>query len=107
MHHSPESPVSFSFSPGADSWLLLPSAGCSVDPLSAAVVVRLGDLSVTLSAFIFALAGLLERLRLWLLLPWPWCLLLRGLELRDLVFMRTTVLSSSELKSELSDELLS
>lgn len=109
MHHSPESLVSFPFSPGADSRLLLPSAGRPVDSLSAFVAVLDGESSGTLSSFILACAGLLERLWLWLWLPLRClrCLLLRGLGLRDLVFMRTTVLSSSELKSELSEELWS
>lgn len=98
---------SFSFSPGADSWLLLPSAGRPVDSLSAVVVVLEGEPSLTLSAFILACSGLLDLLWLRLRLWWLRCLLLRGLGLWDLVFMRTTVLSSSELKSELSEELLS
>lgn len=103
LHHGPESPVSFTSSWGADAWLLLPSAGRPVDSLSAVVVVLDGEPSVTLSAFILACSGLSEPLRLW----WLLCLFLRGLGLRDLIFMRTTVLSSSELKSELSEELLS
>lgn len=107
VHHTPESPVSFSFSPGADTWLLLPSAGRRVDSLSAVVLVLDGEPSATLSSFILAFEGLLERLPERLSLRWLRCLLLRGLGLRDLVFMRTTVLSSSELKSELSEELFS
>lgn len=108
-YHTPDSSESLSFSPGADGWLLLPSAGHTVDPLSTVSVVLDGEPSVTLGCFILACAGLPERLRLrpWLPLRWLRCLLLRGLGLRDLVFMWTTVLSSSELKSELSEELLS
>lgn len=97
--HTPESPE-------PDCRLLLPSSGGPADKFSLAVP------PVMLSSFILACAGLperlAERLREWLRLPLRClrCLLLRGLELRDLIFM-TTVLSSSELKSELSEELLS
>lgn len=109
-HHTPESSVFLSFSPaGADTGLLLPSAGRPGDSLTAAVAALDGEPSGTLRSFTLAGAGLLERLRLWLPLPLRClrCFPLRGLGLRDLVFMRTTVLSSSELKSELSEELIS
>lgn len=107
VDHTPESSEVLSISPGADARLLLPSAGRPVDLLS--TVVLDWAPSVMLSPFTLACAGLPERL--W---PWPWlplrclrCLPLCGLGLRDLVFMRTTVLSSSELRSELSEELVS
>lgn len=83
---------------------MLPSSGFFLDSLSAAAP------SVISSSVSLAGAGLPERLQEWLAerLPLRWVrrLTLRGLELRDLIFM-TTVLSSSELKSELSEELLS
>lgn len=98
LHHIPEPAVSFSFSSGADTWPLLSSAGRPVDSLSAVVVL-------TLSTFPLACTGLPERLEVWL--RWLRCLALHGLGLRDPVFMRTAVPSSSELKSELSEELAS
>lgn len=82
--------------------LLLPSGGQPVDSPSGASA---GEASSAgrLAALTLACSGLLEPLRLW----WLRCLLLRGLGLWEPVFTRTTVLSSSELKSELSEELWS
>lgn len=95
---TPEPSVSFSFSSAAEPWPLLSSAGRPVDSRSAVVVA-------TSSTFILACVGLPGRLWLWL--RWLRCFALRGLGLRDPPFVGTTVPSSSELKSELSEELAS
>lgn len=104
--HTPGSCEFFSCSSGPNSWLLLPSVGPLMDLQSVSAVVLDGGALVTSSSFILTWWGLPERLRLRLPLRWPRCLLLRGLGLRDLIFM-TTVLSSSEVTSELSEELVS
>lgn len=85
---------------GSDAGALLPSAERLGDsPAGApASAGRAGALTT------LACSGLLEPLRLW----WLRCLLLRGgLGLWEPAFASTTVPSSSELKSELSDELRS
>lgn len=104
--HTPGSCEFFSCSSGPNSWLLLPSVGPLMDLHSVSAVVLDGGALVTSTSFILTWWGLPERLRLRLPLRWPQCLLLRGLGLRDLIFM-TTVLSSSEVTSELSEELVS
>lgn len=78
--------------------MLLPSAGQLVDSACGASAGEPSRGALTL-----ACSGLLEPLRL----RWLRCLLLRGLGLWEPVFTWTTVLSSSELKSELSEELWS
>lgn len=95
---------SFSRSSEAGPGPLLPSAGWLLESL---FTVAQALTSVSFGAFILAWSGLPERLWLRLRLRRLRCLALCGLGLRDLVFMRTTVLSSSELKSELSEELCS